>query len=224
VGSADAVRDGFIVASINYRLSLQAPFPAQIHDCKGAVRWLRAHATEYGIDPTRIGVFGASAGGHLVALLGTSAGDAALEGIVGGNLDQSSAVQAVCDWFGPTDMSRLREELPSDNAFAQHPEFSPVAGLFGGIANATPKRVQQANPIAYVDKSDPPFLIMHGDHDKLVPMAQSELLADALKRAGVPCDFKIVKNAGHGQGFAGQRGVVRDFFVHTLRDASVRER
>jgi dipeptidyl aminopeptidase/acylaminoacyl peptidase len=85
------------------------------------------------------------------------------------------------------------------------------------MARATPKLVQQANPIAFVDKTDPPFLIMHGDHDKLVPMAQSQLLADALKTAGVPCDFRIVKNAGHGQGFGAQREAVRQFFLTQLK-------
>ena len=98
------VKSGYVAASINYRLSQHAPFPAQIHDCKAAIRWLRAHAKDYHIDPKRIGVWGGSAGGHLVALLGTTGGNKELEGSVGGNMEQSSRVQAVCDFFGPTDL------------------------------------------------------------------------------------------------------------------------
>ena len=214
------VDDGFVVASINYRLSWQAPFPAQIHDCKAAIRYLRAHADEYGIDKDRVGVFGASAGGHLAALLGTSAGEAALEGDVGGNLDQSSRVQAACDWFGPTDLSKLREQLADDNPFKQHPELSPIAALFGGMAKATPQLVAQANPIRFVDKTDPPFLIMHGTRDPLVPLAQSRMLANALKSAGVACDFRIVQGAGHGTGFRPAAPAVREFFITRLQDAT----
>lgn len=212
------VPDGFVVAAVNYRLSTEAPFPAQIFDLKGAVRWLRAHAPEYGIDPHRLGVWGGSSGGHLAALLGTSGDVPKLEGNVGGNLDQSSRFQAVCDWYGPTDMSKIYEEASPDNRFKQHPELSPIALLFGGLDKATPQMLQLANPIAYVTKDNPPFLIMHGDHDNLVPIAQSQLLVDALHHAGVPCEFQIVKGAGHGKGFtlmsAGMK--VRSFLIDHL--------
>ena len=150
--------DGFIVAAINYRLSSESPFPAQIMDIKGAVRWLRAHASDYGIDSDRFGVWGGSSGGHLAALLGTSGGNSELEGDIGGNLNQSSRVQAVCDWYGPTDMSKIYEQVAPDNRFKQHPELSPIAMLFGGMEKATPKMLQLANPIAYISKDNPPFL------------------------------------------------------------------
>ncbi|MBC7771155.1 MAG: alpha/beta hydrolase, partial [Pyrinomonadaceae bacterium] len=114
--AARLVSFGYAAVSISYRFSQIAPYPAQIHDCKAAIRWVRAHAKEYNFDPDRIGVWGASAGGHLAALLGTSAGDQELEGEIGGHLDQSSAVQAVCDWFGPTDMIKLCRMASGESA------------------------------------------------------------------------------------------------------------
>ena len=194
-------RRGYVAASINYRFSREAVFPAQIEDCKGAIRWLRAHAKEYHIDPKRVGVWGASAGGHLVALLGTSRGAKEIEGTTGGNLDQSSAVQAVCDWFGPTDMSRFFAQAGGENVFKPAPQNSPIDRLFGGPVEEHKDLVAKANPITFVSKDSPPFLIMHGDHDRLVPVAQSQLLADALKSAGVECRLEILAGAGHGDGF-----------------------
>ena len=187
--------DGYAVASINYRLSHEAIFPAQIHDCKGAVRWLRAHAGEYGLDPARVGAWGDSAGGHLVALLGTSGDVAELEGTVGGNGEQSSRVQAVCDWFGPTDMLQIGG-FPSD--IDHNGPDSPEARLFGGPIHEKRDLVTQANPITYIRADAPPFLIVHGDRDPIVPLHQSELLADALRAAGVPVRLITVAGAGHG--------------------------
>lgn len=185
---------GYAVASINYRLSHEAVFPAQIHDCKGAVRWLRAHAGEYGLDAGRVGAWGDAAGGHLVALLGTSGGVAELEGEVGGNLDQSSRVQAVCDWYGPTDMLQIGG-FPSD--IDHDGPDSPEARLFGGPIHAKRTLVTLANPITFVHPDAPPFLIVHGDQDPIVPLHQSELLAGALRAAGVRVTFLTVAGAGH---------------------------
>ena len=190
-------RHGYIGVSIEYRLSNEASFPAQIEDCKAAIRFLRAHADEYGIDSERIGVWGASAGGHLVALLGTSADVVSLEGH-GGNPDQSSRVQAVCDFFGPTDFLRMndvRGRMDHDSP------NSPESLLLGGPIREHPDRVALANPITYVSENDPPFLIVHGDQDPLVPLGQSELLRDALRAAGVPVTLEVVEGGGHGQGF-----------------------
>lgn len=216
--ATDLVRHGFLVASINYRLSEQEVFPAQIFDCKGAIRALRSHAEKYGIDPSRIGVWGASAGGHLAALLGTTGGVKQLEGNVGGNLDQSSKVEAVCDWFGPTDMSVIGQEADALNPYKLHPEVSPCALLFGGLAQVTAQKLAMANPIAFVKGGEPPFLIMHGDMDHLVPLAQSALLAAALRAHGDSCDFRVVPGAGHGRGFGGQIAVVERFFEKTLEE------
>jgi acetyl esterase/lipase len=181
------LRHGFALASINYLLSQDAIFPAQLIDCKAAVRWLRAHAPETGIDPNRIGVWGASAGGHLVALLGTT-GDAK-EFDTGENAGVSSRVQAVCDWFGPTDFTKVLEADTPD---------SPMVRLLGGPIAKNLEKAQSANPIHYITKDDPPFLIMHGDQDPLVPLGQSQLLADALQKAGVPVTFHVVPGGGHG--------------------------
>ncbi len=188
------LRKGYAVASINYRLSQHAIFPAQIEDCKAAVRWLRASSNRYGLDPKRIGVWGSSAGGHLVALLGTTG--EVKEFDKGRNLNVSSRVQAVCDYFGPTDFtkisrfpSKIRHDAPN----------SPESKLIGGPIQENKKAAQRANPITYVTKDDPPFLIVHGDKDQSVPHNQSQLLYEALKKAGVQVKFHTVKGAGHGR-------------------------
>ena len=183
------VEKGYAVASINYRLSQHAVFPAQIEDCKAAIRWLRAHAKEYHLDPDRIGVWGASAGGHLVALLGTAGDVKDLEG-KGGNLDQSSRVQCVVDFFGPTDFLQMRGSHDDPKA--------PEALLIGGAVQANQEKAARANPITYVTRDDPPFLIVHGEEDRTVPIGQSELLDAALKKAGVESTFIRVPGMGHG--------------------------
>jgi len=178
---------GYVVASINYRLSQDAKFPAQIEDCKAAVRWLRAHATQYNIDRDRVIAWGDSAGGHLAALLGT-AGDAAEW--EPGPPAESSRVQGVIDWYGRADLTRVC----TDPAMAEH----PVAELLGGSGNRVFDIARKASPITYVSKDDPPFLIMHGDADNTVPFQQSEALADALKGAGVPVILIVLNGVGHG--------------------------
>jgi acetyl esterase/lipase len=204
---------GYALASINYRLSQHAPFPAQIQDCKAAIRWLRANAKMYNLDPDHIGVWGASAGGHLVALLGTAGGVKDLDG-TGRNLDQSSRVQAVVDWFGPTDFTAM-------GGWHDGPE-SPEARLIGGPVQENREKATKANPITYIDNSTASFLIMHGDRDNTVPLGQSELLAQALKKAGVEVMFRIVEGAGHGgPQFTSpeNRKLVEDFFDKHLRRA-----
>ncbi len=180
---------GYAVASINYRLSAQATFPAQIYDCKAAVRWLRAHATDYRLHPDRIGAWGESAGGHLAALLGTSGGVAALEG-KGGNPRYSSRVQCVCDWYGPANL------VPALSASARNPMgVQAVQRLLGGTDRA---KAKLASPISYVSKDDPPFLIMHGDADSLVPVTQSRQLHAVLRKMGVASKLVIMPGADHG--------------------------
>lgn len=207
---------GYAVASVEYRLSGQARFPAQIHDCKAAVRWLRARAKEYGLDPGRFGAWGSSAGGHLVALLGTSGGVKELGG-EGGNPDQSSRVQAVCDWFGPTDLLRMRD-FPS--RIDHDAPGSPESRLIGGPIQENREKAARANPITYVTKDDPPFLIMHGDQDPLVPHNQSELLRDALQKTGVEVTLHTVRGAGHGFGGPPLLDLVGQFFDKHLKPAA----
>jgi acetyl esterase/lipase len=184
---------GYVVASIDYRLTGVAKFPAQIEDCRAAIRWLRASASKYGIDPKRIGVWGASAGGHLVSLLGT-AGDVTTWDSVGGNTDQSSRVQAVCDFYGPSNLFSERF------VEARNGGDPPMLRLFGGPVEELKEKARRGSPVTYVSADDPPFLIVHGDKDNLVPINQSEQLEQALKKAGVEATFLLVKNGGHGFG------------------------
>ena len=186
---------GYAVASINYRLSQHAIFPAQIEDCKAAVRWLRAHASEYRLDPNRFAAIGSSAGGHLAAMLGTTGDVREFE--VGENLGVSSRVQAVVDNFGPTDFLQMdAHRLP--NGMVHDTPDSPESQLVGGPIQDNKEKVSRANPITYVTKNSPPFLICHGDSDPPVPHHQSELLVAALKKVGVPVTFYTVKGGGHG--------------------------
>ncbi|WP_197138096.1 alpha/beta fold hydrolase [Crateriforma conspicua] len=189
------VRKGFVGATIEYRLTGEAPFPAQIEDCKCAIRYLRAHAEKYNIDPDRIAVGGSSAGGHLVALLGTSGGVKELEGN-GGWADQSSSVQAVVDLFGPTDFKLF---VTTKGYEGHNKDRSPESRLLGG-GEVLPQTdaIKRVNPITYIDSDDPPFLIIHGSNDRTVPANQSETLHAALEKANVPSRLKIIDGAGHG--------------------------
>jgi acetyl esterase/lipase len=183
------VERGYAVASIDYRLSDLAVFPAQIHDCKAAIRWLRANAREYNLDAEHIGAWGGSAGGHLAALLGTSGGVKELEGD-GGNPEYSSRVQAVCEWYGPSDLPGY--------ATASQPARNIVEKLVGGPAAEKKDLLVAASPVTYVSKDSPPFLIAHGDADTLVPLSESKKLVAALKSAGVQVTFDIIPGEKHG--------------------------
>lgn len=211
-------RAGFVVASVNYRLSQEAIYPAQIHDCKGAIRWLRANAKKYHIDPDKVAVWGSSAGGHLVALLGTSGDVREMEGDVGGNLTFSSRVQLVCDFFGPTDFLQMDAHALPGARLKHDPATSPESLLVGGAIQKNKDKVKKANPITYVSKDDPPFLILHGDKDPLVPHHQSEILTEALKKAGVKVTFKTVKGAGHGLGGRKEVDEEVNAFFATLKE------
>jgi acetyl esterase/lipase len=215
---------GLIVVGINYRFSQNATFPAQIHDCKAAIRFLRAGATTYMIDPDRIGVFGKSAGGHLAALLGTSGGVAELEGDVGGNLDCSSRVQAVADHFGQTDLFAMGEYNPDPDSvesllighpimdIIEHiddPDYAPLVAL-----------VESAGSISHVTVDDPPFLIAHGTADTVVPPDQSTTLHDLLLDAGVQTTLRLVEGEGHGLP-SGEDEIVYDWLADHLRSAVV---
>jgi acetyl esterase/lipase len=204
---------GYVVASVGYRLSGEAPFPAQIHDCKAAVRWLRANAKTYKIDPKHVGAWGSSAGGHLVALLGTSGDVKALEATELGNADQSSRVQAVCNFYGPGNIvtvlkqRRVRNQKPS-GAFYK---------LFGGPIDEKQDLIRLASPVTHISKDDPPFLLVHGEKDRVVPYAQSVEFDKALKAGGVESTFHTVKGAGHG--FRDERvdKMVEEFFDKHLK-------
>ncbi len=218
---------GIAVASIDYRLTSQAgqwgsfpvTFPAQINDVKGAIRWLRANAAAFNIDPSRIGSWGSSAGGHLSALAATSGGVAALEGTTGGNLGFSSRVQAAADYFGPTDIIviNLDTTTPPGSTINHDAPSSPESRLIGfdlpnqgmgvlraNLGNPNPPfpafvaLAQQVNPITWADATDPPMFIGHGTADTSVPIMQSTRLNIALANAGVPRTYTQVPGAVHG--------------------------
>ena len=205
--------EGYAVAHVGYRLSGEAKFPAQIHDCKAAVRWLRANAEKYELDPDKFIAWGASAGGHLAALLGTTGGVKDLEGTVN-DLKQSSRVQGVVDWFGPTDLLRMNETESDRRHDAPN---SAESRLIGGPVLENKDKAAKASPTTYVSKDAPPFLIMHGEHDLEVPIRQSEILAGALERAGVEVTFIPIKAAGHGFGGLEAIDRVREFLKHCLK-------
>lgn len=201
----DAAKRGYVGATISYRLmkfdqakrettTATDPFPAQIHDCKAAVRWLRANAEKYRVDADRIGVTGGSAGGHLSLLVGLTGPEDGLEG-EGGNADQSSRVQAVVNVFGPT-------------AMADCYRGSVVPHLFRLLCGGTPEEAgemyEKASPVTYVSKGDPPVLTLHGDKDTLVPVEQARVLDEKMKAAGLEHTLKVFEGAGHG--FVGEQG------------------
>lgn len=249
-GGGALLGNGIAIASIDYRLSRQdgqygshsVHWPAQIHDCKGAVRFLRAHADEYGLDPLRVGSYGSSAGGHLSAMLAVSGGIEELEGTVGGNLEYSSRVLASVDFFGPTDILYLNEDVtdPPGSLFDHDAPTSPESLLIGydqpgqGLADikanldnpADPypfliELLQSASPYLLVKGDGAKLLIEHGDQDISVPLAQSAKLDQAYTDAGLIHTYKVVAGAGHGSlGNAANLEAV-SFFIEHLRDGPV---
>jgi len=185
----------FVGASIGYRLSSEAIWPAQIHDCKAAIRWLRAHADEFGFDPDRITVMGSSAGGHLVAMLGTSGGVKKLEGDLGKHQGVSSRVNCVIDEFGPTNFLTMNDFPGKMDHLAKD---SPESKLLGRQITEVPELVREASPITHVTKDDPPILILHGTKDPLVPYQQSVAFAETLRKAGVTVTLQKIENGEHG--------------------------
>lgn len=183
------VEHGFAVASINYRL-IPAQWPAQIDDCRAAVRWLRFNADNYNLDSNHIGAWGGSAGGHLVALMGT---------LPPPDFETTtSRVQAVCDWYGPSDLLTMPPNVVSETRTKEQVAQSNGAKLLGAPVWTIPEKAMQASAFHQVSSDDAPFLIMHGDADPGVPLLQSEMLHDALKMKGVESTLVVLKGAGHG--------------------------
>ena len=193
----ESARRGFVAATISYRLTDATqetpagknPFPAQIHDCKAAIRWLRSNAEKYHIDPDHIGVIGTSAGGHLSLLVGLTDAKDGLEGTAGDDAP-SSRVQAVVNLFGPTDLVSQYEGSP-DVRFL-------IEAFCGGTPQSAAKQCKQASPITYLTKDDPPILTFHGTTDELVPVQQAKLLAKRCSTVGVPHTLVIFDGQGHG--------------------------
>lgn len=196
----EAAARGYVAMTVTYRLTepdgkgkAKHPFPAAVHDVKCAVRWLRANAEKYHVDPDRIGATGGSAGGHLSLMVGLTDADAKLEG-TGGHADQSSRVAAVVNYFGPTDMVLLHQTSPGAAPI--------VASFLDGDPDAAAENYRASSPVTYVSKDDPPVLSIHGSDDKLVPPSQAETLDEKLKAAGGQHELLLL--AGQGHGFRGE--------------------
>jgi acetyl esterase/lipase len=216
-GPAELLRRGYVVASIDYRLAPAHKFPAMLEDAKCAVRFLRAHAEQFELNPGRIGVMGDSAGGHLAALLGLTGALTGFDG-QGGWSAESSRVQAVVDFYGPSDFTM-------SGAKSDKPTISLLKTGFGAKGADDPI-LKRASPVTYVSAGAPPFLILHGDHDHKVELKQSVELHERLRAAGVSSTLVVIKNFSHGFTPLGLKSspaateiskLVADFFDHNLR-------
>ncbi len=203
---------GYAVACINYRLTRESPYPAQIVDCKIAISWLRSHAKVFGLDPDRIGVWGISSGGHLAALLGTTSDITNHEWESPSNV--SSGVQAVCDWAGPTDLLTIAQQSGTNYMLSR-----AVKQFLGATPEEKPEIAREASPVNYVHKGCPPFLIMHGERDTIIPIEQSKELASRLKANRDNCILEIIAGGSHH--FADESTVARviQFFDLVLKNA-----
>lgn len=207
-------QNGFAVATLNYRFTDKAQYPAQLEDCQRAIAFLRSKAHDYGFDPDHIGVWGISAGGHLAALLGTRSGDH--NGAEQSEIEKASQVQAVCDWCGITNLVSVKDQAGSRTRIDYDTANGPVAKLLGGLATDKEELAAEASPVNHVSKGDPPFLIVHGDIDDLVPFAQSQELAEKLQKAGVPTKLVVVAGASHQLGSEQEVKRMIEFFKQTL--------
>ena len=193
----ELAKKGYATVSINYRLTSDAIFPAQIHDCKAAIRYIRSKGAEYNLDTSKIAVWGVSAGGHLAALLGTSQAEKALEGDLG-ITDASSEVNVVCDWCGPTDLTTFDAQA-QEPRFRQHQPERLVNWLLGGTAEEKAELAEQASPVHYIKsgRKYPPFLIVHSKMDPVIPIAQSEELLHRLKQVNADAELISVNSDQH---------------------------
>jgi acetyl esterase/lipase len=186
---------GWAIASVDYRLSTVAPFPAQVHDIKAAIRFLRAHAGEYGYPSSRFVIAGSSAGGHLAALVGVTGHSAELEGNVGADVGQSSEVQAIVSLFGASNLTTILAQSTPHGINVRAPALEL---LLGAPPEANAALARQASPVFHVDSADPPLLMLHGDQDNQMPINQSHELEGAYEKLGLPVRLVVVHGAGHG--------------------------
>ena len=189
------VKRGYVIASVDYRLSPVAKFPAQIHDCKAAIRFLRANAKNYGYDASGIGIAGSSAGGHLVAAIGVTNGHSKLEGTVGEHPDQSSSVQAIVDYYGPTNFLTILKQSTPHGLSVRVPALQL---LLGSQPEENAALAKLASPVFHVDRNDPPLLMIHGDADPQVPINQSHELHGRYKELCLPVRLEVIHGGAHG--------------------------
>ena len=206
-----AVGEGYALASVGYRLTDAAIFPAQLEDCKAGIQWLKDHADDYGYDPDKIVVWGSSAGGHLVSMLGTT----------GDPDDASDDLQGVIDWFGPSELLTMQKERTLPTRLNADAPDSFESKLIGGTLQENPDKAREASPLTHVTADDTAFLIMHGTNDALVPLMQSRKLQKALEGVGVSAQLEILEGAGHGgKEFQSDeaRAVIRNFLKEQLAE------
>lgn len=192
---AKLLEHGFAIASVDYRLSTQARFPAQVHDIKAAIRFLRANADTFHINAAKIAIIGSSAGGHLAALVGVTNGHKVLEGAIGEHLEQSSDVQAVVSLYGA---SNLQSILGQSTEFGLTVRVPALKLLLGDTPDQKPDLARLASPVAHLDANDPPLLLIHGDADPQMPWAQSQELAKACEALKLPAQFITLPGSKHG--------------------------
>lgn len=200
-----ALERGYMLVSVEYRLSGEARFPALVYDCKAAIRYLRAHAQELGVDPERIAAWGPSAGGYLAAMIGTTGGNPAFEDLSMGNSAYSSSVQAVVDWCGPAgDFCLMDAQIRAQGiGMDDHDDpLSPESRLMGCAIQEVPQLCRLAAPATHVHQDVPPFLIHHGEADGTVPCAQSLMLAEAIRRSAG--DDRVTLHTFPGRGHHGE--------------------
>ncbi len=203
--------NGYATASINYTLSGQGKFPAAIKDCKTAIAWLHTNGRSINLDPDRIAVWGGSAGGHLAALLGTT-GDATAPPWAAPAPGTSNKVAAVCDWCGPANLATIDQQATPNNKITMS-----VMSFLGAHPLRRPDLAKEASPNIYAHKGCPPFFIVHGDQDLVVPAAQSIELSEDLKKQGVDCTLKIIPGGTHAFYSTAMEKEVIDFFDRTLK-------
>lgn len=191
----DLIQRGFAIASVDYRLSPVARFPAQVHDLKAAIRFLRGSAPKYGYNADKIGILGSSAGGHLVALMGVTNGHPQLEGDLGDFDQESSHLDVVVDYYGPTNFMTILQQSTPHGLSVRVPALEL---LLGDRPERTPELAKLASPVFHVDNSDPPLLMIHGDQDPQVPINQSHELHAKYKQHKLPVTFEVVHGGAHG--------------------------
>jgi acetyl esterase/lipase len=201
---------GYAVASINYRLTSEAPFPAQIDDCWSAIDWLVAHQSRYGLDTSRIGLWGGSSGAHLALLMGLGYPKVRAANCKG-------EIRAVCDWCGPTNLMSISREYPLQAAVSKKRMDECIRKLIGADPQIRPQLAKAASPMTYLHSKETSLLIMHGDQDEIVPLSQSQELSRKLTAAGAKCEFIVVPGGNHDFYTFDREKQVGQFFDKTVK-------
>lgn len=207
----DVSSRGWALVSINHRTPIEAKYPAQLHDCKAAIRFLRANAKQFNIDPNRIAIWGESSGGHLALLLGTTGNIKDLEGTVGGNTEYSSAVQGAINWGGPSDLSTIAQQAKTPGQIYISSRGGQVTALLGAYAPENQDLARNASPVTFASPQDAPMLLVHGQNDEIIPTQQSVDAAQKFQAAGAPVQLQIVPTK-HDVSTAANRRMALDFF------------